>query len=69
MGNEADWWIVPRFFPAEWEDLIPDDLCAAEAPGCVAGEEVYCQLTEGHGGKHYNRELHWGWHGTKSEQE
>jgi len=44
------------YVPADWLDLVPDELCVDEAPFKVSGRDIYCQLTPGHGGRHYNRE-------------
>ena len=48
------------YVPLEWLCLVTDELCVDEAPR-EYGEEVYCQLTVGHGGRHYNRDLRRFW--------
>lgn len=48
------------YVPADWNKLLPDELCLAQPIDQVAGPDVYCGLTKGHGGKMcYSRELHW----------
>ena len=44
------------YVPLEWLCLVPDELCVHEAPLDLSGPDVYCQLSPGHGGRHYNRE-------------
>lgn len=58
-----DWdYVVPE----EWEDLVSEDLCAAQPEHAeVAGPPVYCGLTDGHPGRCYNRELKWFFEGRK----